>query len=192
MSRLASILAQELAAQRIFLSHEEEQALSRPVSYDQEEDLAWGRVRHRLKTYFLPELRNRFIRDCRPEAAWRSLIVSEEALAGEPTIITQAARQVLEWSATSSDRPHMMSGFLARALGALAMLFLALGAYAWMNGAQTPGAIVAIGGALFFLAGRAAGRFARRRASALAAYANSDPAAQSEAGTSATPETPPR
>src|SRR5919106_4411761 len=103
-SRLASMLAEELAAQRTFLSAEEEAALSRPMSYDDEDDLAWDRVRGR-KSWFFSALRDRFIHDGRQVEGWRELIDREEAAAGgEPTFMTQLARQVLAWAARTSDR----------------------------------------------------------------------------------------
>ena len=169
-SRLATMLAEELASQRIFLSSDEETALTRPASYDEESDLAWDRIKHR-RTHFFPSLRDRYIRERRPREAWLALIDAEETAAGEPTFITQLATQVLEWSVVSSDRGAMMTRFAGRALRWLALLFLALGAYAWVNGARAPGLIVAAAGLVFFLASRAFQRYAARRAATLVAAA---------------------
>jgi hypothetical protein len=167
-SPLAAILRDELAAQRTFLSSDEEQALERPASYENEDDLAWERLRGR-RAWLFPPLRDRFIRDKRPVERWRAMIEAEEAAAGEPTFITQMAEQVLEWSVRTSDRGAMMAHFAARALRWLGILFALLGAYAWFNGAPTPGAIVGIAGALFILAGGAMGRVGKRRAAQLMA-----------------------
>lgn len=169
-SRLATMLAQELASQRVFLSSDEEASLTRPLSYDDESDLAWDRIRHR-RLLFFTALRDRYIRDRRPADAWRALIEAEQAEAGEPTFISNIGVQVLEWSVRTSDRGTMMTTFAARALRWLALLFFALGAYAWFNGAQIPGAIVAGFGAVFFLAGRLFDRYSKRRAAVLVAAA---------------------
>jgi hypothetical protein len=167
-SPLAAILRDELAAQRTFLSTDEEQALDRPASYDNEDDLAWERLRGR-RSWLFPPLRDRFIRDKRPLAQWLAMIASEEAVAGGPTFISQMAEQVLEWSVRTSDRGAMMAGFAARALRWLGILMIVLGAYSWSTGAPTPGAVVAAIGVLFVLSGQAAGRFGKRRTAQLMA-----------------------
>src|SRR5688500_12381381 len=136
------MLADELAAQRTFLSAEEEEALTLPAAHDDEENLAWQRVRGR-RSWFFPALRDRFIRDGRQEAAWRAMIVEEEAAAGgEPTFITHLATQVLEWAARTSDRGAMMAGFAAKTLRIVGVLLLLFGGWSYLNGAPMGGAIV--------------------------------------------------
>ncbi|HEU5316913.1 MAG TPA: hypothetical protein VFX49_12465 [Chloroflexota bacterium] len=184
-SRLAAMLAQELAAQRTFLSSEEEGALTHPVSYDNEEDLAWDRVRGR-KTWFFSALRDRFIRDGRRSAEWRELIRREEAEAGgETTYVSQLARQVLEWATRTSDRGAMMTGFAATAARMVGLLLALLGAWAYFNGGQTPGLMVGAFGALLVLAGGALGVAAKRRVRKLtdASWGPSRETAQPAAGT---------
>src|SRR5829696_2540063 len=135
-SRLATMLAEELAAQRTFLSSEEEAALAHPLSYDNEDDLAWDRVRGR-KTWFFSALRDRFIRDGRDIQRWRGLIESEEGTTGgEATFVSQLARQVLEWAARTSDRGAMMAGFAAKAARTVGPLLAVLGAWSYFNGAE--------------------------------------------------------
>ncbi|CAA9243528.1 MAG: hypothetical protein AVDCRST_MAG77-1806 [uncultured Chloroflexi bacterium] len=167
-SPLAAILRDELAAQRTFLSTDEERALERPATYENEDDLAWERLRGR-RSWLFPPLRDRFIRDKRPMAQWQAMIAAEEAAAGGPTFISQMAEQVLEWAVCTSDRGAMMAGFAARALRWLGIILIALGAYSWSTGSPTPGAIAAGIGAAFVLAGRAAGRFGKRLAAQLMA-----------------------
>src|SRR5687767_10112493 len=85
------MLADELAAQRTFLSAEEEASLDLPAAHDDEDNLAWQRVRGR-RSWFFPALRDRYIRDGRPEQLWRSIIAEEESAAGGvPTFITHLA-----------------------------------------------------------------------------------------------------
>lgn len=162
------MLQDELAAQRVFLSSDEAKALERLASYDNEDDLAWERLRGR-RAWLFPPLRDRYIRDKRPLDAWRNMILAEEQAAGGPTFITQMATQVLEWSLRTSDRGAMMTFFAARALRWLGILLVALGAYAWWTGALAPGAIVAVAGVIFMLAGRAFARAGARRSAALIA-----------------------
>jgi len=179
------MLAEELAAQRTFLSSEEERALDHPLSYDNEDDLAWDRVRGR-RTWFFTALRDRFIRDGRPSGVWGELIAREEAEAGgEETYATHLARRVLSWAVRTSDRGAMMAGFAGRAARWLGLLIAALGAWAYFNGAPLPGAIVAGVGVAFWAAGGAFGRLAARRVRLVEA-ANSPPTpatARSAAGT---------
>ena len=161
------MLADELAAQRIFLSAEEEAALTLPAAHDDEDDLAWQRVRGR-RSWFFPALRDRFIRDGRRTEAWQAMIAEEEAAAGgEPTFITHLAAQVLEWAARTSDRGAMMAGFAGTSLRILGLLLLLLGGWSYLNGAPTGGALVAALGALFVLASAAAARYAVRRVNSL-------------------------
>jgi hypothetical protein len=157
------MLADELAAQRTFLSAEEEASLTLPAAHDDEDNLAWQRVRGR-RSWFFPVLRDRFIRDGRQQAAWRALIAQEEVEAGgQPTFITQLATQVLEWAARTSDRGAMMVGFAARALRIVGMLLLVLGGWSYLNGAPTGGTIVGAFGLLLVLVSVAAARVAARR-----------------------------
>ena len=173
------MLADELAAQRTFLSAEEEAALTLPAAHDDEDDLAWQRVRGR-RAWFFPVLRDRFIRDGRQQATWRGYIAQEEAAAGgQPTFITQLATQVLEWAARTSDRGAMMAGFVARSLRILGAALLLLGGWSYLNGAPTGGTIVAIVGLVFVLISVAAARIAAQRVNLLLRSA----AAQRPAGT---------
>ena len=166
-SRLAAMLADELAAQRTFLSAEEEASLTLPASHDDEDNLAWQRVRGR-RSWFFPVLRDRFIRDGRRHDEWQSIIAQEEAEAGgRPTFITQLAAQVLEWAARTSDRGAMMTGFAAKSLRIVGLLLLLLGGWSYLNGAPVGGAIVAGVGLLFVAGGVAAARVAARRVSSL-------------------------
>jgi hypothetical protein len=157
------MLAEELAAQRTFLSGEEERALDHPMTYENEDDLAWDRVRGR-RTWFFTALRDRFIRDGRPADRWRELVAQEEAAAGgEETYATHLARRVLSWALRTSDRGAMMAGFAARAARWLGAAFVLLGGWAYFNGAPLPGAVVAAAGVVFLLVGGAFGRLAARR-----------------------------
>jgi hypothetical protein len=162
-SRLATMLAEELAAQRTFLSSEEEAALAHPLSYDNEEDLAWDRVRGR-RTWFFSALRDRFIREGRDVERWRQMIEGEEGAAGgEPTYISQLGRQVLEWAARTSDRGAMMAGFAAKTARTVGLLLALLGGWSYFNGAQAPGVVVGGLGLLLIAAGSAFGAVAKRR-----------------------------
>ena len=166
-SRLAGMLADELAAQRTFLSAEEEESLTLPAAHDDEDNLAWQRVRGR-RSWFFPVLRARYLRDGRQQDAWRAMIAQEEAAAGgQPTFITQLATQVLEWAARTSDRGAMMAGFAARSLRIVGLLLLLLGGWSYMNGAPTGGAIVGAVGLVFVAVSVAASRVAARRVSLL-------------------------
>jgi hypothetical protein len=179
------MLAEELAAQRTFLSAEEAAALERPVSYENEDDLAWDRIRGR-RTWFFSALRDRFIRDGREVGRWRELIVREEIDAGgEPTFVSQLARQVMQWAVRTSDRSAMLAGFAAKASRVLGLLLALLGGWAYFNGAPAPGAVVGGVGLLAVGAGSAFGAVAARRVRQLSAP-NLAPArekAQSAAGT---------
>jgi hypothetical protein len=181
-SVLAGILKNELASQRIFLSSDEERALTYPMSYADEDDLAWDRIRHR-RTFFFPMLRTYYIREHRPTERWKGMIVAEEAEAGEQTFISQMARQVLEWEATTSDRGAMAVGFAAKTMTWLGVLLALLGAYAYFNGGQIPGAIVVGIGLLFLLAGRVCGGYAAKRVAALTREASLGLGGQAAAGT---------
>ena len=159
------MLADELAAQKTFLSAEEEASLTLPAAHDDEDNLAWQRVRGR-RSWFFPVLRDRFIREGRRHDAWRAIIAQEEAEAGGvPTFITQLATQVLEWAARTSDRGAMMAGFLAKSLRIAGLLLLLLGGWSYLNGAPMGGAIVAAVGGVVVLASVAAARVAARRVS---------------------------
>ncbi len=165
-SPLVAILKDELRLQRVFLSSDEEVALARPLSYENEDDLAFDRVRHR-RNWLLPMLRNRFIRDGRPIDLWRAYIAADEAAAGEPTFISGLATGVLEWAARTSDRGAMFAGFAARLLSFIALVWVFLGLYGWTHGGAIGGAVfVALGVACFF-GGRSLGAFARRRTATL-------------------------
>ena len=178
-SRLAGMLADELAAQRTFLSAEEEASLTLPASHDDEDNLAWQRVRGR-RAWFFPVLRDRFIRDGRRDDAWRAMIAQEEAEAGgQPTFITQLATQVLDWAARTSDRGAMMAGFIATSLRILGAALLLLGGWSYLNGAPTGGTIVAIAGLVLVGVSVAAARIAAKRINLLLRSA----AAQRPAGT---------
>jgi hypothetical protein len=179
-SVLAGILKNELAGQRIFLSSDEEQALSYPMSYADEDDLAWDRIKHR-RTFFFPMLRTYYIREHRPTERWKAMIGEEEAEAGEPTFISHMARQVLEWEALTSDRGAMALGFAAKAFSWIDTLLALLGAYGYFNGAQVPGGIVVGMGLLFLLASRVFGRYAARRAATLTREASLGLAGQAAA-----------
>ena len=166
-SRLAGMLADELAAQRTFLSAEEEASLTLPATHDDEDNLAWQRVRGR-RAWFFPVLRDRFIRDGRRDDAWRAMIAQEEAEAGgQPTFITQLATQVLDWAARTSDRGAMMAGFLATTFRIVGLGLALLGGWSYLNGAPTGGAIVGAAGLLFVLGSVAAARVAARRLNSL-------------------------
>jgi hypothetical protein len=179
------MLAEELAAQRTFLSSEEEAALTHPLSYDNEEDLAWDRVRGR-RTWFFSALRDRFIRDGRRTEVWRDLIRREEAeVGGEPTYVSQLGRQVLEWATRTSDRGAMLAGFAAKVSRTVGLLLALLGAWAYFNGAATPGIVVGTFGAALVVAGGGFGAVAKRRVRRLteASWGPSRETAQPAAGT---------
>ena len=161
------MLADELAAQRTFLSAEEEASLTLPAAHDDEDNLAWQRVRGR-RGWFFPVLRDRYIRDGRQQETWRALIAQEEAEAGgQPTFITQLAMQVLVWAARTSDRGAMMAGFAAQSLRIVGLLLLLLGGWSYLNGAPTGGTIVGGFGLLLVVVSVAAARVASRRVSLL-------------------------
>ena len=161
------MLADELAAQRTFLSAEEAASLTLPAAHDDEDNLAWQRVRGR-RSWFFPVLRDRFIRDGRQEEMWRAMIAEEEAEAGgEPTFITHMARQVLAWAARTSDRGAMMAGCAATSLRIAGLLLLLFGGWSYLNGAPTGGAIVGGVGLLLMLVSVALARAAARRVSSL-------------------------
>lgn len=171
-SPLAEILKEELLVQRIFLSSDEEQALDRPVSYDEETDLAWDRIKHRRLTFY-GALRDRFILDRRPADEWRQLIRDEIARAGEPTYVTQIASQVLEWSVRTSDRGAMFGGFLAKLLTWIGTLLVILAGFGWFQGFGTTTVVVLVGLALLFrLAGRIVGNLASERVEHLVRQSN--------------------
>jgi hypothetical protein len=164
-SPLVAMLQEELRNQRVFLSADEEAALTRPLSDDDEDDLALDRVKRR-RSWFQPVLRNRFIRDGRPVALWRDYIVAEEAAAGgEPTIISSLATGVLEWTARTGDRGAMFGGFSAKALTAITIVLFFLGVFGWAHGAAGAGAAFVVVALVAFVGGRilagvAAGRTA--------------------------------
>lgn len=179
------MLKEELAAQRVFLSSDEAAALSRAMSYDDESDLAWERIKSRRLTFFAA-LRDRFIRDRRPVDAWREMIAAEEA-AGEPTFVSHIASQVVEWSIRTSDRGAMLAGFTARALLWLGALFVLLGGYAWLtagtpetgggDAAAVAAAIVGGAGIAFVAASRVVARIAAHRTASVLARSRRDAAA---------------
>jgi hypothetical protein len=165
-SPLTLILKEELFVQRIFLSSDEEAALSRPLGYDDENDLAWERIKNRRLVFF-GALRDRFLRDRRPIDEWRRMIDAEEARAGQPTFLSHLATQVLEWSVRTGDRGTMFGGFVAKLLGWFGYFSLLLGGYSWFQGATTVGLIL-IGLALvMLLAGRIIGNLTAERAAVL-------------------------
>lgn len=162
-SPLVDILKEELRRQRTFLSSDEEVALTRPLTYDNEDDLAFDRLKGR-RHWFQPVLRNRFIRDGRPIAEWREYIAAEEAAAGgEPTIISSLATGVLEWTARTTDRGAMLGGFAAKTLSFFALVLLLLGAYSWTHDAAIPGAVVIVLALLVYAGGHMLGAMAKRR-----------------------------
>ena len=167
-SPLVAKLKDELRLQRTFLSSDEETALTRPLSYQDEDDLAFDRVKHR-RLFFHTALRSRFINDGRPTAEWRRLVAEEEAAAGnEPTVTSHLATQVLEWAARTSDRGAMLGGFAARALRWAGMLAALLGAWGWWHGAPFGGAVFAAVGFILLVAGRIVGGLAAARVARLA------------------------
>ena len=166
-SPLVAILRDELRRQRVFLSSDEEAALTRPLSYDDEDDLAFDRVKGR-RSWLRPVLRNRFIRDGRPVGQWREYIRAEEAAAGgEPTLISNLASGVLEWTARTGDRGAMFGGFAAKTLTGVAVVLFLLGAYGWTHGATGGGAVFIVVALVALLAGRVIAGFARRRTTTL-------------------------
>jgi hypothetical protein len=170
------MLHEELRNQRVFLSADEEAALTRPLSDDDEDDLALDRVKRR-RTWFQPVLRNRFIRDGRPVAQWRDYIVAEEAAAGgEPTIISSLARGVLEWTARTGDRGAMFGGFASKALTAIAVVLFFVGAYGWAHGAAGAGAAFVVVALAAFVAGRIIAGVAARRTAGLTEQLLASPA----------------
>jgi hypothetical protein len=157
------MLSDELRRQRVFLSSDEEAALTRPLSYADENDLAFERVRGR-RSWLQPVLRNRFIRDGRPVAEWREYIAAEEAAAGgEPTLISSLAWSVLEWTVRTTDRGAMFGGFAAKLLNFIALVLFLLGAFGWAHGATGPGVAVIVLAVVVFLAGRTIAGMAKRR-----------------------------
>ncbi|HEX2033797.1 MAG TPA: hypothetical protein VHS99_06415 [Chloroflexota bacterium] len=166
-SELVTMLKEELTKQRTFLSSDEERALDRPATYEDEDDLALDRVRHRRLVFFTA-LRERFIQDGRPIERWRDLVRREEDAAGEPTIVSELARQVLEWAVRSSDRGAMLGGFAGRLLRWLGLALLLLAGWSWFQGA--PGQVVALVAAFaaaLVLTGQVVGSLAAARAGRL-------------------------
>jgi hypothetical protein len=133
-STLVAIAVEELRLQRTFLSTDEAAALTLPDTLEDEENLALDRVRRR-RLWIYTALRDRFIGDGRPFEEWMGLIAEEEAAAGGQTVITQIARQVLEWSVRSSDRGAMLGGFGAKAMRWAGLALLLLTAWSWFQGA---------------------------------------------------------
>jgi hypothetical protein len=133
-STLVEIAVEELRQQRTFLSTDEAAALTLPAALEDEENLALDRVRRR-RLWLYTALRDRFIGDGRPFDEWVSLIAQEEAAAGGETVITQIARQVLEWGVRSSDRGAMLGGFGAKAMRWAGLALLLLTAWSWFQGA---------------------------------------------------------
>ncbi len=165
-SPLIELLQEELRRQRVFLSRDEAEALARLASYENEDDLAYERVRHRRAALYAA-LRDRFIRDGRPIARWRQYVAEAEAAAGEPTLISELATQVLEWATRSSDRGAMFGGFAARLLRWIAYLLILLGLYSFFNGARAGGGAVAAAGLVLWLAARIVDGLAAERAATL-------------------------
>jgi hypothetical protein len=175
-SPLVAMLQEELRNQRVFLSADEEAALTRPLSDEDEDDLALDRVKRR-RSWLQPVLRNRFICDGRPVALWRDFIVAEEAAAGgEPTIISSLAMGVLEWTARTGDRGAMFGGFAAKALAAIAVVLFFVGAYGWAHGAAGAGAAFVVVALVAFVGGRLMGGFAARRTASLTEQLLASPA----------------
>lgn len=176
-SPLAEILKEELLVQRIFLSSDEEQALDHPLSFDDESDLAWDRIKHR-RLIFYGALRDRFIHDRRPADEWRQFIRVEETRTGEPTYVTHLATQVLEWSVRTSDRGAMFGGFIAKLFSWIGTFLLILAGFGWFQGFGTASVVVLIILALLFmLAGRIAGSLVAERVATLIRQANQEPEA---------------
>ncbi|MGH2351726.1 MAG: hypothetical protein ACRDJN_08950 [Chloroflexota bacterium] len=167
-SPLVSIIKEELTKQRTFLSSDEEDALSRPQTYEDEEDLALDRVRRR-RLVFYGALRDHFIREGRPVDRWRDLIAEEEAAPGEPTIASQLGRQVLEWSVRTSDRGAMLGSFVAKTLRWVGTILLLFALWSWFQGALTGVVLAVVALSLvLLLAGRIVGNLAAERAATLA------------------------
>ncbi len=161
------MLREELRRQRIFLSSDEEAALARPLSYQNDDDLAFDRVRGRA-AWFQPMLRNRFIRDGRPVARWREYILADEAAAGgERTVISHLARQVLEWAARTSDRGAMFGGFVARTFRWIGLILALFGLYSWSTGERLGAGILFTVVAVLLLASWAVARLAVARTALL-------------------------
>jgi hypothetical protein len=133
-STLVEIAVEELRQQRTFLSTDEAAALTLPAALEDEENLALDRVRRR-RLWLYTALRDRFIGDGRPFDEWVSLIAQEEAAAGGETVITQIARQVLEWGVRSSDRGAMLGGFGAKAMRWAGLALLLFAAWSGFQGA---------------------------------------------------------
>ena len=167
-SALVVMLREELTRRRVFLSSDEERALTRPAQYDDETDLAWVRVRRRRSTFY-GALRGRFLFDGKPLDEWRRHVADDEAAAGGPTFVSQIARQVLEWAVRTADRGAMIGGFAGRALRWLGLLVVLLGLFGCYQGAALGGAIVLVAGLALVLAGRVVGSLAAGRVAALTA-----------------------
>jgi hypothetical protein len=174
-SALVTLLKDELAVQRTFVSSDEEIALQRPVSYDDENDLAWDRIKHRRLVFFTA-LRERFIQDGRPLEELRAMIAAEEAWAGEPTYVTQLATQVLEWATRTSDRGAMLGGFAAKTARWAGIVLVLLGAFALFNGNRAGGIAFLVLGVVLFAVSRALTSFTAQRTAALKERLHSEPA----------------
>jgi hypothetical protein len=103
----------------------------------------------RRRLWIYTTLRDRFIGDGRPFDEWVGLIAEEEAAAGGETVITQLARQVLEWGVRSSDRGAMLGGFGAKAMRWAGLALLLLAAWSWLQGAGL--FVVGVAGAIALL-----------------------------------------
>lgn len=121
------MLREELGLQRRFLSSDEERVLLAPASYENEEDLALDRVKDREHAFQFA-LRDRFLRDGRPQRDWWSWVKEAATEQGHRDRLDAIVLQVLDWSARTSDQAAMLGGFAATALlwFALATLVLAL------------------------------------------------------------------
>jgi hypothetical protein len=132
-STLVAIAVEELRLQRTFLSSDEAAALTLPATLEDEENLALDRVRRR-RLWIYTALRDRYIGDGRPFDEWADLIAAEETAAGSETVITQIARQVLEWGVRSSDRGAMLGGFGAKAMRWAGLALLLFATWSWFQG----------------------------------------------------------
>jgi hypothetical protein len=167
-SALVFILREELTRRRVFLSSDEEAALTRPAAYADDKDLAWGRIQRRRSTFYRA-LRDRFLYDGKPAEEWRGYIAEDELAAGGPTFISNLGRQVLSWSTRTGDRAVMIGGFAARMLRWLGVALALLGGWSCIQGAVVAGLIGVAAGLLLMLAGRIVGNLVADRVAALTA-----------------------
>ena len=161
-AEFVAILRQELETQRRFLSSDEEQALLRPATYENEDDLAFEQVKHRQRE-LVGALRNRFIRDGRPLDRWWDLLAAQEALHGERTLMSAMAVQVLDWSARTADQRAMLGGFASKLLrlGAYFISFFAV--FVLAQGVPVVGVVLLVLSAGLWLGARIMGNLTADR-----------------------------